>query len=139
MKTELEQFIQGYVTCALWATNDESDERGGVPMDRNYSAQDVAVDSLATASAECEKFMARFTPEQWAEYAENREVRNGDGSIMEHAGHDFFLTRCGHGTGFWDRGLPEPLCDAFCKVCGEFGEVYPYVVEIAGMKQIYLS
>ena len=26
---------------------------------------------------------------------------------MDYAGHDFWLTRNGHGAGFWDRGLGE--------------------------------
>lgn len=31
------------------------------------------------------------------------------GFTMEQAGHDFWLTRNGHGAGFWDRGLPGDL------------------------------
>ena len=26
---------------------------------------------------------------------------------MEYAGHDFWLTKNGHGAGFWDRGIGE--------------------------------
>ena len=29
---------------------------------------------------------------------------SADGIEAEQAGHDFHLSRCGHGTGFWDRG-----------------------------------
>lgn len=44
----------------------------------------------------------------------------------DQAGTDFYLTRCGHGSGFWDRGLDEigtKLTDA-SKV---YGDVYSYV------------
>jgi hypothetical protein len=42
------------------------------------------------------------------------------------AGHDFWLTRNGHGAGFWDRGLGEVgrrLTDA----CKPYGSAYLYV------------
>jgi hypothetical protein len=45
---------------------------------------------------------------------------------VEQAGHDFWLTRQGHGTGFWDR--PEvygrALADALTLTCKAIGEVF---------------
>ena len=54
-------------------------------------------------------------------------------SLASQAGHDLWLTRNCHGTGFWDR--PEiygkDLADYFTSLChwreGEFREVYTYV------------
>lgn len=43
---------------------------------------------------------------------------------LDLAGHDFWLTRNGHGTGFWDR--PEMYgcyAERFTKVSENFGEV----------------
>ena len=37
----LDDFTGAYVECALWSTNDESDESGGVPMDENYGIDDI--------------------------------------------------------------------------------------------------
>ena len=42
------------------------------------------------------------------------------------AGHDLFLTREGHGTGFWDRNLEE-YGDKFTKYCEEINVCDPYV------------
>ncbi len=44
------------------------------------------------------------------------------------AGHDFWLTRSGHGTGFWDRGLGElgGRLTAAAKVYGEPDNHTPY-------------
>ena len=39
----------------------------------------------------------------------------------ELAGHDFALTRNGHGTGFWDRGLGE-MGDMLTEECKPYGE-----------------
>jgi hypothetical protein len=41
-------------------------------------------------------------------------------------GHDFWLTRNGHGAGFWDRGLGE-LGDFLTKMSKPFGEATLYV------------
>jgi hypothetical protein len=40
-------------------------------------------------------------------------------------GHDFFLTRCGHGAGFWDRGYGE-LGRKLTDASHVYGDVYIY-------------
>ncbi len=48
-----------------------------------------------------------------------------DVEIPEQFGHDFILTRNGHGAGFWDRGLGDAgrrLTDA----AKTFGEIHAY-------------
>lgn len=37
-------------------------------------------------------------------------------------GHDFYLTRNGHGSGFWDRGYDKTIADELCRISKEFGE-----------------
>lgn len=45
---------------------------------------------------------------------------------LKDAGHDFWLTRNGHGTGFWDRSetYGEFPSEYLTKVAESFGEVY---------------
>lgn len=43
------------------------------------------------------------------------------------AGHDFWLTRSGHGAGFWDGDWPEPAASTLDKASKEFGNVDLYV------------
>ena len=51
---------------------------------------------------------------------------------IEQAGHDFWLTRNGHGAGFWDR--PElygkNYADMFTTISKHFGEVYAIYNEL---------
>lgn len=51
---------------------------------------------------------------------------------LEQAGHDFWLTRNGHGTGFWDR--PEvyglTYANMFTDIAESFGEVDAYFDEV---------
>lgn len=43
------------------------------------------------------------------------------------AGHDFWLTRNGHGAGFWDGDWPEPEGSALDAEAKKFGSVDVYV------------
>lgn len=42
----LDRFLRSYVGTALWSSNDESDDRGGELMDRNYGFEDIAPECL---------------------------------------------------------------------------------------------
>ena len=55
---------------------------------------------LASIEADCAAF-------QEANADDLDEAYDEHGFTLEQAGHDFWLTRNGHGAGFWDRGLGE--------------------------------
>ncbi len=110
----LNPFQRAYLECALWSSNDNADDQGGEPLDANYDITDIAPETLAKMLADCDAFEAS--------YAELLE-RAGDRSQN---GHDFWLTRNGHGAGFWDRGYGEAgklLSDA-CKAYSSC-DIYP--------------
>lgn len=108
---DLDTFTHAYIEAALWSTNDESTPAGGVPLDENYDPNDIAPDTLRQMLADCVRFRVENA-------ADLREL-----DTDEQAGHDFWLTREGHGTGFWDRGngaLGDRLAEA-ARRFGEFG------------------
>ncbi len=92
----LETFITAYVECALWSETDNSTEQGGEPLDANYGSDDIAPESLAKMRAECTAFYEAHSP-LWLERWSDAE-----------AGHDYWLTRNRHGSGFWDRNAKFP-------------------------------
>ena len=51
---------------------------------------------------------------------------------VEQAGHDFWLTRNNHGTGYWDRPeiYGESYADMFTKYAQSFGESDAYFDEV---------
>lgn len=105
--------LNAYVECALWSSMDESDEDGGRPMDENYGLEDIADDALASMRDDVDAF-ARFQAEHLA------------GIDPGQAGHDFWLTRNGHGAGFWDRGLGD-VGNQLTDACRPYGESYLYI------------
>lgn len=96
--SKLDAFARAYVTAALWSTNDESDETGGAPLDDNYGIEDIAPETLASMIADCGAFQRDNATDLALAYRRA-------GYDPSSAGHDYWLTRNGHGAGFWDRGL----------------------------------
>jgi len=132
----LDAFTTAYVEAALWSTSAElgrcdacnndavqtQDDRCAICggdvrgtdrslRDLGFSAADIAPETLASMVADCAKFQA-----------ENDLSEGGDSQ----AGHDFWLTRNGHGAGFWDGDWPE-TGDALTEACRAYGEVELYV------------
>lgn len=112
---ELSPFVEAYITAALWSTNDnsaEEDGRDGEFLDDNFGVGDIAPEAMEKIKADCNAFLEKA--EKFLEEA---------GVDAEQAGHDFWLTREGHGVGFWDRGLGE-LGRTLTEIAKSFGETY---------------
>ena len=121
-KGDLEDFFDSYVETALWSSNDESDESGGEPLDKNYGPGDLAGDAEDEMVADCKKFLDKA----WGLLEEAPDEIRGYPK-MEAAGHDFWLTRNGHGAGFWDGDWPRDLGDKLTKISKGFGESNLYI------------
>jgi hypothetical protein len=91
-----ETVLTHYAICALWTSNDESDDTGGEPMDANYSLSDFAPETMQAMRDDVNSFVNKNM---------NSIIESGQSDAQ--TGHDFWLTRNGHGVGFWDRGLGE--------------------------------
>lgn len=91
-----ETFIRGYFECALWSSTLGDD--CGTPMDQDYTLDDLADETVEVMRADCADFYESNIG-VLALYADQRS--------WDDAGHDFWLTRNGHGAGFWDRGLED--------------------------------
>jgi hypothetical protein len=117
MQTKLDAFTRGYLETLLWSSTDESTPSGGYPLDRNFSNEDFSKEALAQCVADCQEFQR---------VCEDYLTTAGD----FHAGHDFWLTRNGHGAGFWDDGgknYTRDEGDLLTMASKVFGEVNPYV------------
>ena len=75
----LAEIVAAYVECALWA-------------DEVYGPGDIDADSMALIEAD----VLTFARQAW-------HVAEAAGWSAGQFGHDYFLTRNGHGAGFWCR------------------------------------
>ena len=106
---KLDTFSAAYLECALWASTDDN----GAPLDSAYSLEDIAPEALASMLADCERFAAAHA----GDIADN----------PARAGHDYWLTRNGHGAGFWDGEWPEDIGQRLTTAAHADGEcnLYP--------------
>jgi hypothetical protein len=118
----LDSFLRGYVTCALWSSTDDE----GEALDAAYDDTDIAPETLAGMREDCTDFIASNRADLEA-YARMRNRQPGTGhSVADCAGHDFWLTRNRHGAGFWDRGLAA-LGERLSEAAKVYGSVDLYV------------
>jgi len=96
------------------------------PMDDNYSEADLSPKALTRILADCARFEAENGETIRAAIDTGEVVCGPDFGELGRAGHDFWLTRNGHGAGFWDGDWPEPMADALKKAAKAFGECNLY-------------
>jgi len=122
---DLDTFAQAYVEAMLWSSSTMEDdaemfgEEFAENLDDLVGFIDMSPEAVAQVKEDCDQFQ-----EENAELLDQVSEEFGVGDDQH--GHDFWLTRAGHGAGFWDRGygdLGERLSDAARK----FGHIDPYI------------
>lgn len=92
MMSKLDAFTRQYIETALWSSTDNADDSGGEPLDKNYSSDDIDPATMEQMIADCASFQEKF-----AELLSESGIEDG------RAGHDFWLSRNGHGSGYFDE------------------------------------
>lgn len=108
----------GYVEAMLWTSQDEND----VNLDMNYSDEDISKALLSRISEDCRAFIEKAS----------EALRNENPAFdldTEQVGHDFWLTRNGHGAGFWDGDYERNIGEILTKIAQGFGNHNIYVEE----------
>jgi hypothetical protein len=106
----LDSFTQGYIEAMFWTDcNEDYDSLS----DATFS--DLACEALQQIMRDCEAFQRANEALLSEAYAR--------GYSEEQAGHDYWLTRNGHGAGFWCRDELEEggLGDKLSEACGRRG------------------
>ena len=112
-----------YLTCLLWSSvHFESEDDSGTPFDEiDAEFSEAALDKLLEEYRDFYSGTIEPELEAW-EPDDNQPWPLSD----EQIGHDFCLTRNGHGAGFWDRGLGE-LGDRLTAACKPYGSIDIYL------------
>lgn len=127
----IDRFTRGYIAAALWsstaygsAEEDAADpagpdgQRRGT-FDRSFLDLDYDTDHLSA------ELLAHICEDCAAFQRDNRADLDRAGSDDQN-GHDFWLTRNGHGVGFWDRGYGA-VGDTLSDAARAYGEENWYV------------
>lgn len=102
--------IEQYIETALWSsTNDD-----GGNLDDDYGFEDVDKSVINQAKKDLDKF-----------FKQAGDLLDGEDETT--VAHDFWLTRNGHGAGFWDGDYEEEKGKALSKLADKFPEINLYV------------
>lgn len=118
---KLDTFTAAYITAALWSSADDN----GNPLDRGE--HELAPETRAAMVADCARFQKSCGGILASVESSDHPKALRMGCVDEQAGHDFWLTRCGHGAGFWDGDWPEPQASKLGRVSKAFGNVDLYI------------
>ena len=110
MRTELASYLE----TALWSsTICSDDDKDGDSYDDWYSVNDFAPEAIEQADKEL------------ADFELEAESLLSDDDRSQNVGHDFWLTRNGHGAGFWDGDYENG--DALTELCRPYGSCNIYI------------
>lgn len=123
-ESDLDQATAAYIETMLWAscpmTEDGSCDYTFEYL--NYTSEDDCTDALV---ASCREAVKAFLDDIDAEGL--LAICEDEGKSYEGLGHDFWLTRNGHGAGFWDGDYTAEMDDgtdlgeALTKAAKSFG------------------
>lgn len=108
----LNEMVPHYALCALWSSCDDN----GEPFDSEpYTDNAFSAEADEQMRADCAAFLLAA-----------RDILARVSITPAQLGHDLWLTRNGHGAGFWDRGLDE-AGDALSDLAHKLGETSIYL------------
>ena len=127
-------FFDAYVEAALWSSTDNSRPDGGDPLDQHFvpadvvcsenCRQDIDAETREKMRADCQRFQEENADLLTRYYSElPTKVWKGEAQ----AGHDFWLSRNGHGCGFFDREVSHEVIDALQAKAEAYGQYDLYI------------
>ncbi|UTC28485.1 hypothetical protein GURKE_04830 [Brevundimonas phage vB_BpoS-Gurke] len=117
-------FAQAYIVSALWTGVEfkHGDPRADGDRAHDFEPCDVRPETLRDMIADCATFVTANRATIESAIATGKVVCGPDFDEWGRAGHDFWLTRNGHGAGFWDGDWPEPQAERLSQAAREFGD-----------------
>lgn len=125
----LSEMVTAYLETGLWSEScngtaehkhayEDRPEDCDTPLQSiGFTPDDMSDSAMVKAEADCADFISAIAAERPEAFAVL------DARML---GHDFWLTRNGHGCGFWDRGLGE-LGDWLTALSRPYGETSMWV------------
>ena len=115
---DLDDFTKGYIMSMYFTDTGEDDQPD--------SEADLDPDALKRIIKDCDDFQSQ------SKYLDLALDTLGGSRDYSHAGHDFWLTRNGHGAGFWD-GDWGAFGPDLTREARTYGEIYTYKTDTGEM------
>lgn len=133
----LDYFTQAYIEALFFTEQEQLDEDASLNHGDalGVSVDDLAPETLKRIVEDCANFqlLNKVALNSVMRSPSYDETDQGYG--LRNAGHDFWLSRNGHGTGFWDRNLGK-AGELLTNAANAFKELNPYLGDDG---QVYLG
>jgi hypothetical protein len=128
------ELVDAYIEAMLWSSGDRKPglckacgrDSGDTCREcelESLEGYELAEETQTIAQADCDAFWTLACDLVTSE----TRLKPGEYTPEAMAGHDFWLTRCGHGCGFWDGDWREPEGEKLTELAKLFGERWPYL------------
>ena len=108
--------LNHYFVTMLWSSTDMDDE-DDEPLDKNYDIGDISEELKQSSKKDLDLFYKK-AEEKGVDLSQYKD---------DAIGHNFWLTRNGHGAGFWDSNeFDEKDRKTLTEISKTFNEVHPY-------------
>ena len=138
LDSTIETVLDSYLETALWSSVQYADceeNDTGEHFDADYDIHDFTESARSAARADCAKFLEALQNTSCPYLSEYDNLYDAADDLQGngHIGHDFFLTRNGHGAGFWDGDYTDRetgieygdlICDVLHAVFGEYSDIH---------------
>jgi hypothetical protein len=116
-----DDFTRAFVEALLFSESDES----GDAFSKDYEPTDISSETLARICSDCYRFQSTYR-HLWEDLPSRSDPTASPDAI---AGHDFALTRNGHGAGFWDSPeyYGESAAETLTQAARKYGGLSLYV------------
>lgn len=119
-----ESMLDSYLVTALWSTTDTNDKN----LDDTYSISDITKEFKEKAKKDCDDFLTKA--KEIVKKIDPEYVL--DESLL---GHEFWLTRNGHGAGFGDGDHPKEIDNALHELAKTYKEDSDNLIEALPEKE----
>ena len=134
-KKNIQEIINSYLDCAIWTDEESLEEyndamnRETYKMDKEYWDESEIKKLMTNPNLNIHNFDENSIIKT---YLDIKKFLNLVGSAVDDIdesdiGHDLWLTRNHHGTGFWDRGYEDTISGILTKASKSLGEVQLYI------------
>lgn len=138
---QIKEIVKGYFACAMWTEEenlnddmnqhyhgdfnkvfnnaDDDDDDNQVKTSHAFNEENIDSDSIIQAYNDIKTFIQSVRPEYIIEAIEDQGT--------ERLGHDIWLTRNRHGSGFFDHSYSDEAEKALTKAAQDLKEIYVYI------------
>lgn len=106
---DIDDILKAYLECALWTEEENDDLESKTIYDITEKSKKEAIEQI-----------------EWFVDSAGEALNNIEDSSI---GYDLWLTRNGHGAGFFDKNYDKDIIDFLLFLCDELGEAYLHVID----------